>query len=295
MSKKNSNPLTNLVEYIHVLTLPVFPRRRARIRDHLVMECGIDESRIIFHQGEMIDSVVERFADQEMSIWDILTLNPSILNDNVAQNIAHNHITMIRKVYESLPSHVQWALFLEDDAKIETDVFTMSQSRWTRRFLTSNTNVDVVMLGCLVYCGNPPFPASVYMKPYIVKNISRTLTTHAYILTRTGMEKVLHYADSALKSEKLPPFDHIFHDGNMQVYTMFPMVCHPCREPGMYRRFQMMVTPCQLVSFRQITETMMILSLIFPMFLVIIFLWTTVLLGIRLMKWKKSGRLNSAK
>jgi hypothetical protein len=236
----------------------------------------------VFHQGKPpLESVVERYADKEMSILDIVTLNPSVLNDDVAQNILQNHFAMIRRVYDNLPDHVHWALFLEDDAKIEKHVLTMNQSQWTRRFLVSHPTVDVLLLGCMVYCGSPPFPASVYVEPYIVKNISRTLTAHAYILTRQGMQKILQFVD---RETKPPPFDQIFYEADMRVYTMFPMVCYPCREPGMYRRFQLMVTPCQMVSFQQISKFMMILSLILPVFLMIVFLWTSVITSVWFMK-----------
>lgn len=295
----NDNPLTNLVEYVHVLTLAIFPRRRARIKNHLLIECGIDEDRIVFHQGKPLESVTERYADKEMSILDIVTLNPSVVNDDVAQNIYENHLAMIRRVYNSLPDHVQWALFMEDDAKIEKDVFTMNQSQWTRRFLMSYPNADVLLLGCIVYCGNPPFPASVYVEPYIVKNISRTLTAHAYILTRQGMQKILHFAETKAADSsngicrKTPPFDQVFHEADMRVYTMFPMVCYPCREPAMYRRFQHMVTVCHMVSFQQVTKFMMVLSLILPVFITILFLWTTVTITLLCIKRVRALRNRS--
>jgi len=253
------------------------------VRDHLVLDCGIDEDRIVFHHGVPAGSLMDRFSDKAMSILDIVTLHRSILNDDIAKNIAMNHTNMIRSVYETLPSHIQWALFLEDDAKIDTDIFSMEQSQWTHQFLTTHPTIDVLMLGCLPYWGNPPFPASVYVGPYMVKNISRTLTAHAYILTRKGMEKLLYYADTT-DPLKTVPFDQRFHECQMHVYTMFPMVCHPCRDPSIYRKFQLMVTPFQMVSFPRVMDVMMIVSLLTPVLLMTMFLWMTILLMFRFKK-----------
>jgi len=180
--QKGGTPLRMLVEKIMVLTLPIFPRREEKMRYHLVEECGVVSGVSFFHGkvGLQPGDVSERFSEKELSMMDFLYLSPE-LNDEVAQNIAENHLAMIRHAYEE-ESGARHVLFMEDDARVDREVFSAEQSRWLRHFL-ERSDTDMLHLGCM------PFSAGLYRYPYVMQNLSMTLCAHAYVLTRRGMAR----------------------------------------------------------------------------------------------------------
>lgn len=273
--KTAQTPLILLAPQIFVLTLPQLPKKTMRIRDHLLGECAMPEDRIHFFEGQAdptVDLLMDRFSDQELSLLDALTLSP-MLHDRVGRNITENHLRMIRHAHDDFPDCERgWCMFLEDDARFDRSAFSIDQARWVEYSLRTNPRLEVILLGGLPFWGSTLPPVGLYDRPYMVHNISRTLTAHAYILTRRGMEKFLAATDRLKDRVDRIPFDQWFYEADMTVHTVFPMICFPCREPALYRRVQSMMPPMRLVSFRRVCETMLIVAVLLPVILTVGFI-----------------------
>lgn len=267
----DQTPLTIIAPKIFVLTLPQLPKKQIRMREHLVGECAMSESRIHFFEGHAdpdIDLLTERFSDHELSLLDALTLSP-MLHDRVGRNITENHLRMIRYAQDHVEdSDIGWCVFLEDDARFDRSVFSIDQARWIEFSLRSYPRLEVILLGGLPFWGSSLPPVGLYDRPYLVHNMSRTLTAHAYILTRRGMEKLLAVTDRLKDRIDRIPFDQWFYEADMTVHTTFPMICFPCREPALYRRIQWMMPPLRFVSFRRLCEVMLTVAVFLPIALV---------------------------
>lgn len=144
--------------------------------------------------------------------------------DDTALDITRNHLHMIKEMYTK---GVATCLFLEDDAEFEEFPIhaQISVRDWMKR-----SHWDIFYLG---YC---PWPIlfSLLTTRRIVR-VYTPLTTHAYILSRSGMEKVLEYTKKngthTLHIDKL--FSKI---PSFRRFALFPMVSFQNQDPALYTK-----------------------------------------------------------
>lgn len=177
--------------------------------------------------------------------------------DDTARDIAANHIAMIRLAREK-----GWhsCLFLEDDA--EFDKISREKEHRAQSWLSKN-QWDMFYLG---YC---PWPIlfSVLTTRDIVRVFS-PLTTHAYALSRDGMDKVLMHVEK-VGCDK----DHIdklyAQVPLMKRYALFPMVSFQNQDPALY------VKACDYlrlsVPFRSLCRTFEWVSVLWPICFLLVF------------------------
>jgi hypothetical protein len=272
---ESQTPLEMIAPCACVLTLPVLPKRMEKVREHLTVDCSYPEKYLHFFSGKVRDgfatnsSTNNNVENNEISIMDCLFIKQNLMDD-VSDNIFENHIAMIRDAYDRFPD-APWILFLEDDARFDRTIFNKEIANHVVSFMKSG-NAEVLLLGVLPFQKGFGLPIATYYQPSIVRHWSMTICAHAYLLTRRAMSEILQFADSR-KGVHHPRmhFDMIFHFLKMKVHSVYPMICFQNKDPAMYQRIQTMIPLLQCISFRRLSQCMVHLSLLVPVFLAILF------------------------
>jgi hypothetical protein len=157
------------------------------------------------------------------SLSTILRHNSS---DAVSRDILKNHLAIIQKSIDDRT--IQNVMILEDDAIFPN----WNNKKWNRieTWLQKNNNTwDIFFLG---YC-QWPYLFSFMVHQNIVK-LTSPLTAHAYILNRSGMEKI-KYAMQMEPQRKNQHIDKIYASiPHFNKYGAFPMVSFQEKCPGLY-------------------------------------------------------------
>lgn len=191
--------------------------------------------------AEMQHHLQERFPNVPVRVWEVegktVNKNEGSINlslwrilchdyvDEVAKDIAKNHMAMIRDAHDSGEECV---LFLEEDARL--DNASLSRLKGVNEWLQHSSSWDIFFLG---YC-NWPLVASFFVTTNVVKLWS-PLAAHAYILNRRGMQKILNYTENGQKLSQ--HVDKIYATMPLlQRYGMFPMIAFQSKEPALFTK-----------------------------------------------------------
>lgn len=186
--------------------------------------------------------------------------------DEVSKDIYENHIEMIRKAYNKGWDRV---LFLEDDARFEPSI-DKKQIVNIQNFLKTK-EWDIFYLG---YCPWP-YIISFPLSPNIVR-IPSPLLAHSYILSRSGMKKVLDYHQSVVLPSKKPiHFDKMLAELTdcVKVGT-YPTICFQKDEPALFKEAQeKLAIP---FSFKAINKCLEHFALLWPILVLLLLIFWAV-------------------
>lgn len=203
----------------------------------------------------------------------------SIMNfeicDAVSKDIFQNHVKILEDAYKRNYSTV---MVLEDDA-IFPNWNTEKWNRVQRDLQKHRGNWDMCYLG---YCQWPFFLSTFYTRDLI--RIKTPLTTHAYIITRTGIEKFLNYYKATPNLESKYHIDKAFHKTPMmKMVGVFPMIAFQKTCPALFvKAFDKLNCRMLFSTFCRINEWVCVLAPFF--FLLILSLIIFYLLKTRTVK-----------
>jgi len=235
-------------------------KKRTDDPEPLQKELSLYFERFEFFEIEGVSKPVNA-GTIECSLYEILRHEKT---DETAMDITRNHLAMIQKAYQE---GKQTALFLEDDVHFEL----REMETWRDRLLSwvhpSHHHVwDILYLG---YC---PFPLilSFWTAPGFIR-VFTPLTSHAYVLNRHGMEKILGYA-STTEGKKPCHIDKMFTKiPSMRKYAVFPMMAFQKKDPALYLKACDHISTH--ISFTTLCKTFEWLSLFFPILFLFLLIW----------------------
>lgn len=192
----------------------------------------------------------------ELSVSQIMAHNAP---DEISNDIYLNHIGMIQEAYNQGLDRV---LFLEEDARFEVSI-DKTQLKNIQEFLKKQ-DWDIFYLG---YCPWPyviTFPVS-----QNIVRIPSPLLAHAYILSRSGMEKVLQYHETkVLPTKQFCHFDKVLTEISMKKMGTYPSICFQKKDPGLFKEVKKtMKLP---FHFRAVCRFLEHLALLWPILMVLV-------------------------
>jgi len=201
----------------------------------------------------------------DLSLWNIIKHNTV---DTIAKDITQNHIKIIQEAYNN---NYDTILILEEDARIvDTKNINMENiNKWL-----SNNEWDIFYFG---YC-NWPILCSFFITSNIVK-ISSPLLTHAYMLSKRGMEKILNYTENGNKNMNQHIDKLYLNISNAQKYGIFPMIAFQNKNAALFTKALdkininlSMNTACKISQYISIIiPIVLIILLVFSLFKIFFF------------------------
>lgn len=211
--------LNDCINEVMVLTLESKLKEHQEIKQHL-KKYGMDP---VLYKVTGI-STKKNNGKGTLSMSQILSHNAP---DEVSMDIYKNHIMMIQEAYSKGYDRV---LFLEDDARFEDKLDPIQIQNI--KYVLKNKEWDIFYLG---YCPWP-YVISFPVSPNIVR-IPSPLLAHAYILSRSGMEKILeHHNSTVLPSKQNVHMDKVLSEikGFYKLGT-YPSICYQKNDPGLFK------------------------------------------------------------
>lgn len=160
-----------------------------------------------------------------VNLWQILN---HATTDPVSCDIFRNHLSIIRKYFQE---GARTAFIMEEDARFP-DMNANRMAVWEKAnqwMKVNETKWDIFYFG---YCCWPVL-ASFWTTNNIVR-LPTPLCAHAYVMNRSGMEKVLNYLEG-------PDFQSGIHIDKLYVkiptmrkYGCFPMLSYQEHSPALY-------------------------------------------------------------
>jgi hypothetical protein len=195
---------------IHIITIPSTDTER--IKNELSTQ---NISNYNIHTFQPAEKTINGGSD-DLKLIDIISHKKC---DSTCQNLTKNHINIILEEYEKKSKFVT---IFEDD--FEFDTISSSKSSSIQKFIDNN-NWDIF------YFGFAPWPVlfSIPICMHIIKPIT-PLLAHAYILSRSGMEKVLKYYNKNANIH----IDKLFVKAKLYAYAPFPSFIHQKDPPALY-------------------------------------------------------------
>lgn len=242
----------DFIDKTYVLSLETAKDKQSIISAHL-QDLKIPFELVTF---PAIQANVENSCQAiECSIWDLMCLN---VTDDVSNDIAKNHLILVAKAFKE---NWKTVMILEDDALFDRpmDLFKLQRiAEWIRFH-----PFDVFYFG---YCPWP-IPVTFMETPDVVRIVS-PYASHAYVLSRTGMEKIMrHLMDNHLDASHL----NMHYDKflatipGLQKFGIFPMINFQSADPALYRRcFQKMFHGHLYVSFRWMIRSLEMVAVALP-------------------------------
>lgn len=203
-------------------------------------------------------------SGEDLTLWDILCHHRT---DHVSNRIAQNHITLVQKALSNNSKNV---LIMEDDARFELPLPVEKLDR-IQAWLSDN-EYD------LFYFGHCPWPLlfSFLLTRDIVR-ITSPYTCHAYIVSRSGMHKILSHVQDRDISQLNVHYDRLLNEIPLQKYGVFPSINFQNKEPALYREgIQRLLPSFSYVPFRFMVRSLETVSIVLPL-LVIFFCCYSVL------------------
>lgn len=199
--------------------------------------------------------------DIECGLWDMMQLNATNI---ISNDIAKNHLVLVAKAYKE--NH-QTVMILEDDAIFDTPIDTHKMARISR-WIKSHA-FDIFYFG---YC---PWPIPItFMETRDIVKIVSPYTSHSYVLSRSGMQKILQYVmDESLNIKKMGiHYDKFLASiPDFQKFGIFPMINFQNIDPALYRRSLHKIFGNHVyISFRTVVRFLEYVSVILPFLIVFI-------------------------
>ena len=250
--------LQDCIHKVMVLTLESRRQEQEDIQTHL-KKWGMIPT---FYKVKGVDSKTNN-GKGSLSVSQIFRHNAP---DEVSMDIYMNHIAMIQEAYKKGQDRV---LFMEEDARFE-DWIDGSQIENIKTFLLTK-EWDIFYLG---YCPWP-YIISFPISPNVVR-IPSPLLAHAYILSRTGMEKILQYHETIVKhSSQYFHIDKVLSEipDTLKMGT-YPSICYQKNDPGLYQEAkQKMYLP---FHFKTVCRFLEHFALLWPILTVLICIYLLV-------------------
>lgn len=231
---------------VFVKSHPSFPIKWEKTHRHLVEDCGIRDPKMhhVPDRGTYPPGMC-----RSMSLMDVLTLK-SIDPD------ASDHVGMIGRAAADHPVE-PFILFVDDTARFDHRRISPHGLEAIRRCLNT-TGVDIVFLGHMPYGSMLSF----YTSPSILRSLSMNVLSHAYVLTRSGMDKILRTpVDPSLC------FGSLVRRAHLACYYAYPVIAFPYRDPPLFARFKDMIPFGSLLSFPVVNDAMVEISIALPVVL----------------------------
>ena len=249
--------LWDFIDKTYIITLQTSMERQDRMRTHL-KDIGISNYDFVYFKP-VSPNTKNDVHNVNCSLLDIMNLS---VVDEVSNNITKNHLMVIALAYKH---NYERVLILEDDAEFTTPIPDNKigiVSQWLRK----NT-CDLFYFGYCVW----PIPLTICVAPHIVK-IPSPYCAHSYIITREGMQKVLHYTAAQDIDNMNIHIDKLLATmPSLHKYACFPNICFQTEDPGLYKRAVNKILPTKwYVPFRYTVHTMDYISCILP--IIVIFL-----------------------
>lgn len=249
--------LDDCIQQTKVLILESRKRDEKEIQDHLSCYNIVPE----FFRVKGVQNK-QNNGKGELSVSQIMAHNAP---DEISNDIYLNHIGMIRDAYEQGLDRV---LFLEEDARFEASI-DKNQLKNIKHFLKTK-EWDIFYLG---YCPWP-YVISFPVSQNIVR-IPSPLLAHAYILSRTGMEKILQYHEThILPKQKYFHFDKVLAEISMTKMGTYPSICFQKKDPGLFKEVKKtMKLP---FHFKTLCRFLEHLALLWPILILLILIFLLV-------------------
>lgn len=241
--------LSSIVDCTLVLTLASRKDRHRTIFHHLKDDLGMENVYLYTVEGNR-KKQQNNGGDRTIGLMEILTHSAT---DETSNDIFKNHIAMIRWAYER---GYQRVLFLEEDARFDSidEAMIRRAGAWM-----DHNEWDIFYVG---YCTWPivaAFPVAINIvrlpSPYLC---------HAYIMNRTGMEKILNYPAS--KDMHIDKF--LATMPNLIKVGIYPSICFQENEPALYEEAKKKLhIP---LSFRTMSRTLEMVAVLWPIVFIFI-------------------------
>ena len=221
---------------------------------------GYDISQHLHHIG--LKHQIMRFpsvghtnnvAGKSLTMWNILCHD---MTDHVSDRIATNHILLLQKAYQEGANNV---LILEDDARFETPLCPDKLARIQDWLL--HHEYDLFYFG---YCPWP-LPFSFLITRDIVRIVS-PYTCHAYMVSRTGMKKILDYIGDRDIHHLGIHYDKLLNDiSGLHKFGTYPNLNFQNKDPALYKEGIRKLFPKDVYpSFRSTVRSLEHMSVVLP-------------------------------
>lgn len=246
--------MLNLIDMIYVLKL--------KKNDATKLEKNVREIfpniKIKFYEVDGISNKNEGNINQ--SLFEIIKHNT--INE-VALDITKNHIEIIKEAYNNNYNNI---LFLEEDVIFENP--SQKKMENVDIWLTNNKKWDIFYLG---YC-NWPVMCSFFITSNIIK-VTNPLLTHAYILNKQGIEKILNFTENGKKNMNMHIDKLFIKIPNFNKYAVYPLLAYQEKNAALFTK------ACDKLnlnlSMKTICKISQYISLLFP--IIFIFLLVFIL------------------
>lgn len=239
--------LGDLFPVVIVKSHPNFPIKWEKTQRHLVEDCGVmnPTPHHVSDTGAYPPGMC-----RSLSVLDVLTLRSIDLD-------ASDHVDMIRRASADHPED-PFILFVDDTARFDQRRVSPGGLDAIRRCLM-RPGVDILFLGHMPYGSMVSF----YTLPGIIRCFSMNVLSHAYALTRTGMDKIL-----AMTTDHPSSFGHLVRRARLCAYAVYPVMSFPYREPPLFTRFKDMIPFGSSLSFPCVNDAMVEMSIALPVILI---------------------------
>jgi hypothetical protein len=242
-----------IIDIIYVLKLK--KNDKSELQEHLKLR--FPDTPVLFYEVEG-KTTNKNEGEIDSSIIKIMNHNTV---DDIALDITGNHIEMIK---DAIMNNYKNVLFMEEDGRLEEG--NPKKMEHVNHWLTYCPKWDIFYLG---YC-HWPILLSFFITTSIVK-LSSPLCTHAYILNRRGMEKVLNYTEYGKKNMNMH-IDKIYSTlPNFFKYGIFPMISFQNKDPALFTKTFDKVN--MKISMKTVFRILEYSSIILPIIIIVLFIY----------------------
>jgi hypothetical protein len=237
----------DFIDKIFIITVDTATERHTRVRSHLEA-IGMKPEIVVFRS--IVKNPKNVCGGKNHTLMDILS-NTAI--DEISNEITKNHLTLIQRAHNEGYKNV---LILEDDVEIE-----VCENKVTRIASWIDKNAyDIFYFG---YCPWP-IPISFLVDRDVVAIIS-PYCAHSYLLSRSGMEKILAFSKNYDAERVGIQIDRLITMvPHLIKYGAFPSFCFQSEGPGLYTKM------IQTIPFRSTSRFLEYFSILLPMLIIMI-------------------------
>ena len=233
------------------------------------------ENKYEYFYGELINNTDNLSDRKDIKINDILQ---NKICDKACISLAKNHLKIIKESYDLNHNNV---LIMEDDARFNTPV-NKKKIKKIFNWLKNNENKWDIF-----YFGYAPWPIILSrVESESIVELYHPLLSHAYIINRKGMEKILKVRYNDIN------YDNFLAKSNLKKYGAFPAICYQEFEPKASKylnKFKYFSKIKNLTCYNTHYKILEYLSVIFPFIILIVFLIIIILIIIKILKNKNNN------